>query len=49
MRTEEHSRTVRFEIPNAKGWANGQLQSFGGHFCAPWMTFEISTISLRIR
>ncbi len=24
-------------------------QSFGGHFCAPWMTFAISTMSLRIR
>src|SRR5216684_1036207 len=24
-------------------------QSFGGHLCAPWMTFAISTMSLRIR
>src|SRR5260370_5809965 len=23
-------------------------QSFGGHFCTPWMTFAISTMSLRI-
>src|SRR5277367_1905246 len=31
--------------------AEGALlsQSFGGHFCAPWMTFAISRMSLRIR